>query len=91
MQVPSLSTDQMIEVDRLMVEVYGISLEQMMENVGRALAGMARTSMAGKVAGYRIVVLCGPGNNGGGGIVAARHLGLEICSPFVNGPIVRIK
>ncbi len=74
MQVPSLSTDQMIEVDRLMIEVYGISLEQMMENAGRALAEMGRTLLEGKVADHRIAVLCGPGNNGGGGMVAARHL-----------------
>ncbi len=35
---PELSTSQMVEVDRLMIEEYGIELIQMMENAGRNLA-----------------------------------------------------
>jgi len=64
----------MIEVDRLMVEVYGIQLIQMMENAGRNLAELSRRVLDGDVGGKRIAVLCGAGNNGGGGMVAARHL-----------------
>jgi len=41
MKVPALTTDQMREVDRLMIETYGIALEQMMENAGRNLAELA--------------------------------------------------
>jgi NAD(P)H-hydrate epimerase len=72
--IPSLTVDQMVEVDRLMIEVYDISLEQMMENAGRNLAEMARQMLGGTVEGRTIAALCGPGNNGGGGMVAARHL-----------------
>jgi NAD(P)H-hydrate epimerase len=43
-----------------------------MENAGGAVAGEA-AKMTPKP-GSRIVVLCGPGNNGGDGFVAARHL-----------------
>ena len=68
-----LTAEQMREVDRLMVEEIGISLEQMMESAGRALASAAIRMLDG-VAGRRIVVLAGPGGNGGGGLVAARHL-----------------
>jgi len=68
-----ISVEQMREVDRLMIEEIGISLEQMMENAGRALASAA-ARMLGGAAGRRIVVLAGPGGNGGGGLVAARHL-----------------
>ena len=74
MNIPSLTTAQMVEVDRLMVKVYGISLEQMMENAGRNLAELARQLLATQVRGRQVTVLCGPGNNGGGGMVAARHL-----------------
>src|SRR5512137_653257 len=74
MTIPALTTDQMRDVDRLMVETYHISLEQMMENAGHNLAELARRRLAGKAAGKTITVLCGPGNNGGGGMVAARHL-----------------
>jgi NAD(P)H-hydrate epimerase len=74
MNVPALTTIQMIEVDRLMVEAYGISLEQMMENAGRNLAELAQQMLGGQVKGRQITVLCGAGNNGAGGMVAARHL-----------------
>ena len=74
-QVPFLTTDQMREVDRLMVDVYGILLLQMMENAGRGLASLARERfLAGEPTGKRVLVLCGQGGNGGGGLVAARRL-----------------
>ncbi len=65
---------QMIEVDRLMVDEYGIELQQMMENAGRSLAGLARRLLGGSAAGRKVAVMVGKGNNGGGGLVAARHL-----------------
>lgn len=73
-QIPSLSTQQMIEVDRLMIEEYGIQLILMMENAGKNLAELSRRILGGDVRAKRIAVLCGAGNNGGGGMVAARHL-----------------
>jgi NAD(P)H-hydrate epimerase len=72
--VPWLSVEQMREVDRIMVEELGISLVRMMENAGRSLAQLARDLLGGDTAGRSIVVLAGPGGNGGGGLVAARHL-----------------
>lgn len=74
MQVPALTTEQMIEVDRLMIEEYGIKLIQMMENAGANLARFALRLLEGRLVDRHIVVLCGAGNNGGGGMVAARHL-----------------
>ena len=41
--VPDLTTEQMVEVDRAMIEDYRIELIQMMENAGRNLAHLART------------------------------------------------
>ena len=64
----------MVEVDRLMIEEYKIELIQMMENAGRNLAELGRRKLGGLVAGKSIACLCGAGNNGGGGLVAARHL-----------------
>lgn len=72
--IPFISTQQMVEVDRLMIEDYGIQLIQMMENAGRNLAELSRQLLGGEVHEKRIAVLCGAGNNGGGGMVAARHL-----------------
>jgi len=69
-----ISVADMIEVDRLMVDEYGITLLQMMENAGRSLAATARRMLGGSAAGRGVLVLVGNGNNGGGGLVAARHL-----------------
>jgi NAD(P)H-hydrate epimerase len=72
--IPAVTADQMREVDRLAVEVYGLQLLQMMENAGRALAELARRMVGGTVLDRRIFVAVGRGNNGGGGLTAARHL-----------------
>lgn len=64
----------MVEVDRLMIEEYGSTLLQMMENAGRSLAATGRRMLGGSTAERRVLVLVGKGNNGGGGLVAARHL-----------------
>jgi len=72
--LPVLTTNQMIEVDRLMIEEWGISLLQMMENAGRNFAELARRLLGGTVEAKSVAVLCGNGNNGGGGMTAARHL-----------------
>ena len=74
MDVPALDTQQMIEVDRLMTEDYQIDLVQMMENAGRNLADLTGRLLGGSLSGRSVCVLCGRGNNGGGGMVAARHL-----------------
>jgi NAD(P)H-hydrate epimerase len=64
----------MIEVDRLMIEGFFIQLTQMMENAGGNLAELSRRMFDGDVRSKRIAILCGAGNNGGGGMVAARRL-----------------
>ena len=71
--VPAVTVAQMREIDRLMVEDLGISLLQMMENAGRALAELTRLHCGGVVR-RRVVVLAGKGGNGGGGMAAARRL-----------------
>ncbi len=68
--VPAVTMDQMREVDRVMIEDLHIELVQMMENAGRNLARLA----LGRFDVGRALVLAGPGGNGGGGLVAARHL-----------------
>lgn len=73
--IPYLTTEQMIEVDRAMIEDYHIELIQMMENAGRNLAHLARDRFfAGDPRGKTAVVLAGTGGNGGGAMVCARHL-----------------
>jgi hydroxyethylthiazole kinase-like uncharacterized protein yjeF len=52
---------------------HGISTDDLMEQAGLAVAHEAR-NILDSAAGKRILVLVGPGNNGGDGLVAARHL-----------------
>lgn len=73
MEIPAITTKQMAEIDRLMIEEYHIELLQMMENAGRNLADCAQM-MLKDAPNPAVLVLCGAGNNGGGGLVAARHL-----------------
>lgn len=72
-KVPTITTEQMIEIDRIAIEDTGPNLFQMMENAGRNLATTVM-EMVAKVVNPSIVILAGTGGNGGGGICAARHL-----------------
>jgi NAD(P)H-hydrate epimerase len=72
-----VSQAEMAEIDRVMVDDLGIWLIQMMENAGRNLARVAIEVFAPSL----VAVLAGTGGNGGGGMVAARHLanaGVEV-------------
>jgi len=62
-----ISVAEAQEFDRLAQEKYGIPSIVLMENAGRSVAEEAKNAQ-------EIVVLCGAGNNGGDGFVAARHL-----------------
>ncbi len=74
-EIPYVNTDQMIEVDRAMMEDYRIDLIQMMENAGRNLAHLARARfLNGDPRSQKVVVLAGTGGNGGGALVCARRL-----------------
>src|SRR6185369_7322986 len=81
-----LTRAQVREVDRRAIEEYGISGIVLMENAGRnAAALIAEWSKPGD----RIVIACGPGNNGGDGYVIARHLsnaGFAVACLFVCEP-----
>src|SRR5271163_678925 len=68
-----LSAAEMREVDRLTTARYGIPGVTLMENAGASVAEFIAQRWP-KFAQRRIVVLCGKGNNGGDGFVAARHL-----------------
>ena len=72
--VPYLTTEQMVKVDRAMIEEYHIELIQMMENAGRNLAHLAKIRFFdGNAAGKKVIILVGTGGNGGA-MVSARRL-----------------
>jgi NAD(P)H-hydrate epimerase len=77
--VPSVTAEEMREVDRLATQDAALDLLQMMENAGRALAAIVRDYIPPLDEGRpddgdTILILAGKGNNGGGALSAARHL-----------------
>ena len=86
--IPAITSEQMIEVDRLATRDAELSLLQMMENAGRSLAlvidayvhaeqepdGSRAREGVGAAGSGPVLVLAGSGGNGGGALAAARHL-----------------
>ena len=73
--IPALTPDQMSQVDRIMVDDLGVSVLQLMELAGQAVAAWTRERLLGGDArDKRVLVLAGSGGNGGDGMVAARLL-----------------
>lgn len=67
-----VTSDQMRLIDRS-ADNMGLTTEILMENAGRAVAEETK-KLIGEITGKSILVLIGPGNNGGDGLVAARYL-----------------
>ncbi len=67
-----VTSDQMRAIDRKAAEI-GIATSFLMENAGRAVAEETR-GFVDYIAGRPVLVLAGPGNNGGDALVAARYL-----------------
>lgn len=84
----SLTTSsQMFEIDKDAMKSYGLQAVELMESAG---AVSAKEILSHKVS---VMVLCGPGNNGGDGLVTARHLiskGINtfvFCSKKLSSPL----
>ena len=67
-----VSAEQMRRIEDRSEEA-GVFKDALMENAGLAAARRVRHHV-GHLAGVKVVVLVGPGNNGGDGLVTARHL-----------------
>jgi NAD(P)H-hydrate epimerase len=66
-----VTTEEMRRIE-IAADAGGLSFDQMMENAGRAIAEAIDEWVGAD--GLTVLVLVGPGNNGGDGLVAARHL-----------------
>src|SRR5688572_27267555 len=87
-----LNAGQMREADRRTIQDIGIASLVLMENAGRQVVA-AIESLYPDLAERNIAVVCGKGNNGGDGFVAARTLqqrGFDV-SVFVIGSVADVK
>src|ERR1017187_399297 len=77
-----LTASEMQRIDRLTTERYGVASLTLMENAGRSVVEFLSFRVA-PLANLRIAILCGKGNNGGDGLVAARLLREQGLNPRV--------
>ena len=90
----ALTAAEMREVDRQTTARFGIPGLQLMESAGQQvceviLRWLGSVRVAESRHGWKISILCGKGNNGGDGLVAARHLkamGVEAKVYFFGDP-----
>jgi NAD(P)H-hydrate epimerase len=73
---PVISAQQMREVDRLTTQDQDISSLQLMESAAASCLQAVTSHLVGDLRGKKILILCGPGNNGGDGAALASQLGL---------------
>lgn len=72
-----LTQQEAINVDQELFNEYKFSVDQLMELAGLSCAtAIAKGYTLDKLSNKQILVCCGPGNNGGDGLVCARHLAL---------------
>ncbi|KAB8075951.1 YjeF N-terminal domain-containing protein [Aspergillus leporis] len=85
MSLKAISSKDAASLDKDLMEIGGWSLDQLME-----LAGLSVSQAVYRVhppdSGKNILVICGPGNNGGDGLVAARHLAQYGYKPSIHYP-----
>jgi NAD(P)H-hydrate epimerase len=71
--VPSLTPEQMKQVDDLMIKYFGIKILQMMEHDARGLVEVAKDLFRGSVKDKKVLIMSGKGGNGAGGLASSRH------------------
>ena len=81
----TIGAERAIALDQELMRTPGYALEQLMELAGLAVAA-ATLDAYPPHSSPRVLCVCGPGNNGGDGLVAARHLHAFGFSPSVVYP-----
>ena len=74
MALKTISAANAAALDKDLMSVGGFSIDQLMELAGLAVSQAVYKAYHPQTVGKNVLVVCGPGNNGGDGLVAARHL-----------------
>ncbi len=78
-----VSSEQMQKLDRMTIDKFSISGEELMENAGQAIAERILNNFIEPDSKSRVIIFCGKGNNGGDGLVIARYLHIAKCNVVV--------
>lgn len=85
--VKYLKQHEAVGIDQELFNVYKFSVDQLMELAGLSCATAVRECFPPDRGHRRALVLCGPGNNGGDGLVCARHMKHFGYTPEVYYPV----
>ncbi len=75
-----ITAEQMRQLEHFIIEKQHVPGLILMENAGRSVAELVAKHVK---ANGRVLVICGTGNNGGDGYVAARHLAMSGFFPII--------
>ena len=72
--IPYINAETSANVDKELMGAYNYSIDQLMEIAGLTVAKVVNQEFIKSTKNCKILTLCGPGNNGGDGLVASRYL-----------------
>ena len=72
-EIPYIDAETSQKIDQELMGSYCYSIDQLMEIAGLTVAKVVNQELI-KEKKCKIITLCGPGNNGGDGLVASRFL-----------------
>ena len=72
--IPYINAETSANVDKELMGAYNYSIDQLMEMAGLTVAKVVNQEFIKSTKNCKILTLCGPGNNGGDGLVASRYL-----------------
>lgn len=84
-RLPRVSASTATKIDKDLMGICGFSIDQLMELAGLSVADCVYTVHPPQK-GPNVLILAGPGNNGGDGLVASRHLLLRGYTPQIYYP-----
>ncbi|XP_078482432.1 NAD(P)H-hydrate epimerase-like [Ciona intestinalis] len=81
-----LNQQEAINIDQELFNEYKFSVDQLMEIAGLSCAHVVANAYPLTSGSGKVLIICGPGNNGGDGLVCARHLSLFGYEPHILYP-----
>ena len=72
--IPSITAEVAQNIDKELMSTFCYSIDQLMEIAGLSVAKIIKREFVKDNKDLKILTICGPGNNGGDGLVASRYI-----------------